>query len=38
MMPLLVEAVLMALGGFSVGLLIAYLVALRRRSASERRF
>lgn len=31
MMPLLVEASLMTLGGFSVGLLFAYLVALRRR-------
>ena len=30
MMPLFVEAALMALAGFSVGLLIAYLIALRR--------
>jgi hypothetical protein len=30
-MPLLLEAVLMALTGFAVGLLFAYLVALRRR-------
>jgi hypothetical protein len=30
MMPLFIEAVLMALAGFSVGLLFAYLVALRR--------
>lgn len=34
MMPLFVEALLMALGGFSGGLLIAYLVALRRRNQS----
>ena len=32
MIPLFAEAFLMALGGFAVGLLIAYLVALRRRS------
>lgn len=31
MMPLLLEAVLMGLVGFAFGLLIAYLVALRRR-------
>jgi hypothetical protein len=31
MIPLLAEAVLMALAGFSTGLLFAYLVALRRR-------
>jgi LPXTG-motif cell wall-anchored protein len=31
MMPLLIEATLMALAGFSAGLLLAYLVALRRR-------
>lgn len=30
-MPLFVEAALMALAGFAVGLLLAYLVALRRR-------
>jgi hypothetical protein len=30
-MPLFVEAALLALSGFAVGLLIAYLVALRRR-------
>lgn len=30
MIPLFVEATLMALAAFSVGLLIAYLVALRR--------
>lgn len=38
MMPLFIEAVLMALTGFSAGLLIAYLVMLRRRSARSRRF
>ena len=31
MMPLFIEATLLALVGFSVGLLLAYLVALRRR-------
>ena len=31
MMPLFIEATLMALAGFSLGLLVAYLVALRRR-------
>lgn len=31
MMPLFVESLLMALVGFSIGLLVAYLVALRRR-------
>ena len=30
-MPLLAEAMLMALVAFSIGLLLAYLVALRRR-------
>lgn len=30
MMPLFVEALFMALAGFAVGLLISYLVALRR--------
>ena len=38
MMPLYVEAALMALAGFSIGLLLAYLVALRRRGAAGRRF
>lgn len=38
MIPLFLEAVLMALAGFSVGLLVAYLVALRRRGAQDRRF
>jgi hypothetical protein len=31
MMPLLIEAVLLALVGFCVGLLIAYFVARRRQ-------
>ena len=31
MIPLFVEAALMALTGFALGLLTAYLVALRRR-------
>ena len=31
MIPLFVEAALMALAGFALGLLAAYLVALRRR-------
>jgi len=31
MMPLFVEAALLSLGGFAVGLLIAYLIARRRR-------
>lgn len=31
MMPLFVEAALMSLSGFSVGLVFAYLIALRRR-------
>lgn len=30
-MPLFVEAALMALAGFAAGLLVAYLVAMRRR-------
>jgi hypothetical protein len=30
-MPLFVEAALMALTGFALGLLVAYLVAMRRR-------
>ena len=37
-MPLLVEAELLALGGFSVGLLLAYLVELRRRAHRWDRF
>jgi LPXTG-motif cell wall-anchored protein len=31
MMPLFVEVTLMGLAGFAVGLVLAYLVALRRR-------
>ena len=31
MMPLFIEAALMALAAFSAGLVLAYLVALRRR-------
>ncbi len=38
MMPLFIEATLIALVGFLIGLVIAYLVALRRRAAAERRF
>jgi hypothetical protein len=38
MMPLFVEAALLSLTGFSAGLLLSYLVALRRRSAIGRRF
>lgn len=38
MMPLFIEAVLMALSGFSLGLLIAYLVELRRRATRDRQF
>lgn len=37
-MPLLVEAELLALGGFCVGLLLAYLVELRRRAHRWDRF
>lgn len=37
-MPLLLEAELMALGGFSGGLLLAYLVELRRRARRFDRF
>lgn len=38
MMPLFIEAALQALASFAAGLLFAYLFALRRRSASDRRF
>ena len=38
MMPLIVEACGMALIGFSIGLLIAYLVELRRRTNAEWRW
>ena len=31
MMPLFIEILLLALGGFAAGMLVAYLVALRRR-------
>lgn len=37
-MPLLLEAELMALGGFSAGLLLAYLAELRRRARRFDRF
>lgn len=37
-MPLLVEAVGIALAGFIAGLILAYLVELRRRSSSEWRW
>ena len=37
-MPLLIEAELLALGGFSVGLLLPYLAELRRRSRRYDRF
>jgi hypothetical protein len=32
MIPLAVEALLLGLGGFAVGLLLAYVVELRRRA------
>lgn len=38
MMPLFLEAAAMALVAFSIGLLIAYLVALRRQATRDRRF
>jgi hypothetical protein len=37
MLPLLAEAELMSLGGFALGLLIAYLLELRRRARVGRR-
>ena len=37
-MPLIVEACLLALAGFSLGLLLAYLVELRRRAYAEWRW
>ena len=37
-MPLIVEALLLSLGGFCVGLLLAYLVELRRRARRWDRF
>ncbi len=38
MIPLWLEAELMALGGFSLGLLLAYLAELRRRARRWDRF
>lgn len=38
MIPLIVEAGAMALGGFLAGLFFAYLVELRRRSNAEWRW
>ena len=38
MIPLLVEACGMSLIGFSIGLLLAYLIELRRRANSEWRW
>ena len=38
MMPLFIEASLMALAGFAIGLLAAYLVVLRQRSARAREY
>lgn len=38
MIPLAVEAGAMALGGFLTGLLLAYLVELRRRANAEWRW
>jgi hypothetical protein len=32
MIPLVIEAELMALGGFGIGLMVAYLFELRRRA------
>lgn len=37
-MPLLLEVELLGLGGFSAGLLLAYLVELRRRARRFDRF
>lgn len=37
-MPLLAEAALISLVGFAVGLLIAYLIALRRRANADWRW
>ena len=37
-MPLVVEAAMLALAGFGLGLLLAYLVALRRRANAGRRW
>ena len=38
MIPLIVEACGMALFGFSIGLLLAYLIELRRRANAEWRW
>ena len=38
MIPLIVEASAMSLIGFSIGLLVAYLVELRRRANAEWRW
>jgi hypothetical protein len=38
MMPLIVEACAMSLVGFSIGLLLAYLIELRRRVNAEWRW
>lgn len=35
MMPLFIEATLMALVAFSLGVLVAYLIALRRRNRQD---
>ena len=37
-MPLIAEAMFLSLVGFSVGLLLAYLVELRRRSRADWRW
>lgn len=38
MMPLIVEIIVMAIAGFFIGLLLAYLLALHRRANVEWRF
>jgi hypothetical protein len=38
MIPLIAEAIVLALAGFLVGLLLAYLIALHRRANVEWRF
>ncbi len=38
MMPLLAEAILFSLGGFAVGMLLSYLLELRRRARADRRW
>ena len=38
MIPLIAEACAMSLAGFSIGLLLAYLVELRRRTNAEWRW